>query len=231
MLGAYPLPVNSKGDVVGTFVTPPQLQNRHLTSPDVVPPPKDKKFHWSILKINQAWVNRNNFAWEKGCPVSLGKLRYVKVTFWGFDNRRHTGQLVVQTSVAKKVITVFRKLYDAKYRFEGIRLSTKSGVDAAPTGDGNDSGSYTCRAVTAGTSWSMHAYGLAVDINPFMNPYKKGSLVLPELASSYLTRSRKWPGIIHRGDVVYRAFASVGWKWGGDYRSLKDYMHSSANGR
>jgi len=28
-----------------------------------------------------------------------------------------------------------------------------------------------------------------------------------------------------------RAFAGVGWSWGGDWHSLKDWQHFSANGR
>jgi hypothetical protein len=59
----------------------------------------------------------------------------------------------------------------------------------------------------------------------------KGDLVLPELASAYLDRSRTAPGIIRPGDVVTRAFASIGWGWGGDWHSLKDYEHFSRNGR
>jgi hypothetical protein len=79
-------------------------------------------------------------------------------------------------------------------------------------------------------AWSQHAYGLAVDVNPFQNPYHRGDVVLPELATSYLDRGNVRPGMIRPDGPVVRAFASVGWKWGGDYRSLKDFMHFSANG-
>jgi hypothetical protein len=80
-------------------------------------------------------------------------------------------------------------------------------------------------------NWSMHAYGLAIDINPFHNPYEKGELIIPELAMSYLDRDQNLPGMIHDGDVVVAAFADIGWGWGGDWKTLKDYMHFSQNGR
>ena len=51
-----------------------------------------------------------------------------------------------------------------------------------------------CRAARQQTNWSAHAYGLAIDLNPFDNPYQRGDLVLPELASSYLDRSWKRAG-------------------------------------
>jgi hypothetical protein len=85
--------------------------------------------------------------------------------------------------------------------------------------------------VRGATVFSQHAYGLAVDVNPFQNPYLKGDLVLPELASAYRDRSRHRPGMILPGGPVVRAFAAVGWGWGGSWHSLKDLQHFSANGR
>jgi hypothetical protein len=89
---------------------------------------------------------------------------------------------------------------------------------------------FACRPVRGQKAWSQHAYGLAVDVNPFQNPYHNGDVVLPELATSYLDRGDVRPGMIGPDGLVVRAFASVGWQWGGDYRSLKDFMHFSANG-
>jgi hypothetical protein len=37
--------------------------------------------------------------------------------------------------------------------------------------------------------------------------------------------------MIHRRGVVYRAFISIGWGWGGNWRSIKDYQHFSLTGR
>ena len=76
-----------------------------------------------------------------------------------------------------------------------------------------------CRRARTQTRWSTHAYGLAVDLNPFQNPYRRGDLVLPELASAYLDRGRVRPGMIRPGDVVTKAFAAIGWTWGGTWRS------------
>jgi hypothetical protein len=76
----------------------------------------------------------------------------------------------------------------------------------------------------------MHAYGLAIDLNPFQNPYKQGSLVIPELSTSYLDRSYDRPGMVHHGDLVWQAFRDIGWGWGGDWSSPKDYTHFSSNG-
>jgi hypothetical protein len=169
--------------------------------------------------------------WSPGCPVPLSGLRYLTLSFHGFDGRRHTGELVVNASVADDVVTVFRRLYAASYPIEEMRLPTTADLDAPPTGDGNNTAAYVCRNTRGTTTLSAHAYGLAIDVNPFLNPYRKGDLVLPELASAYLDRSWRRPGMVLRGGVVTRAFAAVGWTWGGDFSSVSDLMHFSANGR
>ncbi len=153
------------------------------------------------------------------------------MTFWGFDQRRHTGELIVHRSAAGKMVAVFRRLYAARYPIEEMRITRRDELDAPPTGDGNNTGGFVCRPTTGGSSYSQHAYGLAIDVNPFQNPYEKGGLVLPELASSYLDRERVRPGVITPKSAVVSAFAVIGWKWGGNWRTLKDYQHFSRNGR
>ena len=92
-----------------------------------------------------------------------------------------------------------------------------------------------CAAVRRGSCDNIIAaapatYGLAIDVNPFQNPYTKGDLVLPELASSYLDRGRVRPGMITPDGPVVQAFSAIGWTWGGTWHSLKDLQHFSQNG-
>jgi D-alanyl-D-alanine carboxypeptidase len=168
--------------------------------------------------------------WNPACPVRLSDLRYVTVSFWGFDGRPHTGELVVHRRVADQLVSVFARLHQARFPIEQMRLVTTADLSAPPTGDGNNTAAFVCRRARTQTRWSAHAYGLAVDLNPFHNPYRRGNLVLPELASAYLERDRERPGMIRPGDVVTTAFAAIGWTWGGTWRSPTDHMHFSATG-
>jgi hypothetical protein len=163
--------------------------------------------------------------------VAADDLAYVRLTFWGFDDQRHTGELLLNRSVAGDVVAVFRKLYRARFPIEAMRITSRPELDAPPTGDGNDTGAFVCRPTVGATTYSQHAYGLAIDLDPFQNPYTKGDLVIPELASSYLDRGDLRPGMITPDGVVVRAFASIGWTWGGTWHSLKDYQHFSQSGR
>jgi len=209
--------------------TPPELDPRRFTLPDTVPPLPGNGFAAVVEKVPDRVLARST--WMSACPVSADDLAYVRLTFWGFDDQRHTGELLLNRSVAGDVVAVFRTLYRARFPFEELRVTTRSELDAPPTGDGNNTGAFVCRPTVGSTTYSQHAYGLAIDIDPFQNPYTNGELVLPELASSYLDRDHVRPGMITPDGVVVRAFASIGWTWGGTWRSLKDYQHFSRNGR
>jgi hypothetical protein len=101
---------------------------------------------------------------------------------------------------------------------------------APATGDGNTTAAFVCRPIRGRTTWSAHAYGLAIDVNPFQNPYTSGRRVLPELATAYLDRGRHLPGMITPAGPVVTAFRSVGWTWGGGWSSPTDLMHFSSTG-
>jgi hypothetical protein len=94
----------------------------------------------------------------------------------------------------------------------------------------DNTSAFNCRRVEGSTSWSAHAYGLAIDINPLENPYIRQGHVLPPAGRAFLNRSRRAVGMIHAGDAVVRAFAAVGWPWGGRWHEPVDYQHFSATG-
>jgi hypothetical protein len=209
--------------------TPPELRNRRFTLPDTLEPLPGRGFAYVVEPAPPDVLARST--WRPACPVNADELAWVRLTFWGFDQARHTGELLVDATVADDLVAVFRKLYEARYPIEEMRITRLDELDAPPTGDGNTTGAFACRPTVGATSYSQHAYGLAIDVNSFQNPYVKDDLVLPELSSAYLDRRDVREGMIEPGDVVVSAFADIGWEWGGDWRSLKDYQHFSLNGR
>src|SRR5215475_3581779 len=208
--------------------TPPELRNRSIITVDELPPPPDGRFHATVQMVPAGVLARSS--WTKKCPVAATDLRYLTVSFRGFDGRAHTGELLVNAKAAHDIVTVFGRLFAAGFPIERMQITDPSELHAAFFGDANTTEAFVCRPVRRQTAWSQHAYGLAIDVNPFQNPYHRGQVVLPELATSYLDRADARPGMAQPGGMLVRAFAAVGWKWGGDYRSLKDYMHFSANG-
>lgn len=201
-----------------------------MQAKDILPPPADGKFHFSIRPITPSLAKRMGDVYRPGCPVPLNKLSYVLVSFRGFDRRAHTGELVVATSAATKMVNAFRTLFALDFPIEEMRIATAADVSAKPTGDGNDTVAFVCRAARGQKRFSAHAYGVAVDVNPFQNPFVRGDLVLPELASAYAQRSWVRRGMFLPGSAAVRAFTSQGFTWGGTFSRPKDYQHMSLSG-
>jgi hypothetical protein len=209
--------------------TPPVMRQRRWTLADDVRMLPGRGFASKVVSPAPRRVIRRS-TWEAGCPVAASDLAWVRLTFWGFDARRHTGELLVDAGVADDLVQVFRTLYRVRFPQERVGIERTYDPDAPTTGDGNSTGAFVCRPSTGATYFSQHAYGLALDLNSFQNPYAKGAVVLPELASSYLDRTRVRSGMITADGPVVRAFARIGWEWGGAWRHSKDYMHFSQNG-
>ena len=85
----------------------------------------------------------------------------------------------------------------------------------------NNTSAFNYRMVTGGNYLSKHAYGFAIDINPVQNPYIKGDIVLPPDAV-YDTSE---PGTLANYSPIVKTFIRLGWTWGGNWKSLKDYQH------
>lgn len=227
-LGSRPLPLRPDGHGE-VLPTPPELVDRQLETIDLFPPPETDQYQYTIEPIPENVLARSS--WVEGCPVTVEELRYLTMTHHGFDGEAHTGEMIVNAAVAEDVVEVFRRLYEAGFPIEQMRVTRLDEVDDHPTGDFNETGSFVCRPAVGSENWSYHAYGLAIDVNPFHNPYVRHDLVIPELASAYVDRDNERVGMIHEGDVVTEAFADIGWQWGGNWNSLKDWMHFSTTGR
>ena len=162
--------------------------------------------------------------WREGCPVALEALRVVDVPFRGFDDRDHRGELVVHALVADAVGSVFVELFELGFPMERVELiGTFDGDDDASMTANNTSG-FNCRFVAGTSTWSNHASGLAIDINPLLNPWVTRRGVFPPEAELFATRPLDVAGVINEGDRIVELFAEIGWSWGGDW-SQPDYQH------
>jgi hypothetical protein len=187
------------------------------------------------LTAGQRYDIKRAGEWHKGCPVSLSQLRVVTYGYHGFDGGTHIGQIVVNEKVAQPLTTVFRKLLAMKFPIRDGRFLSAYGPHAWASGD--VTASFECRQAAASPctggrtgSWSMHAYGEAVDLDPRENPYVGCGMTRDKTAVSYMKRSNVRPGMVTPA-IWHETFGTIGWGWGGSwYGSTKDYMHFSING-
>lgn len=211
-----------------TPVPNPSATPRPPTSPKVQP----IGWYATVSVIDGKIRARMKYSWRRGCPVPLRDLRLIEMSYWGFDGAAHMGEMVLNRRVVGDVLKVFRKMYEARFPIRRMRLVDAYRGDDDRSMAADNTSAFNCRKVTGGSAWSQHSYGWAIDINPVENPYVfSGGKVLPPSGEKYADRSRHARGMIHRGDLVYRAFTSIGWGWGGNWRSIKDYQHFSLTGR
>jgi hypothetical protein len=170
-------------------------------------------------------------SWREGCPVGLRDLRVVSASFVGFDGAVHTGTLIVHRDVAVAVVVVLRKLFAVRFPIRRLEPVDAFGGSDYRSIEADNTSAFNCRPVAGTSRWSEHAYGRAVDVNPLENPYVSGGKTSHPASRRYLDRSRRLMGMVHAGDPVVRAFASIGWGWGGSWTGDKDYQHFSASHR
>lgn len=72
---------------------------------------------------------------------------------------------------------------------------------------------YNCRKITGGVGYSLHAYGIAVDVNSLANPY--GPRLVTDMP----------PAMIEAIEGIRTAKGLPVWRWGGRYSGNKDAMH------
>jgi hypothetical protein len=166
-------------------------------------------------------------SWRPGCPLDPRHLRRVEVNYIGFDGQPHRGALIVHEDLAAEVVAIFEQLLQLRYPIEKIRT-----VDNYPAADDelsmedNNTSAFNCRDIPGTGSWSQHAFGRAIDLNPSLNPYiDRTGAFQPKNAAPYLDRTRTDPGLLHAGDPAVRVFTDRGWRWGGAWRSPLDYQH------
>jgi hypothetical protein len=171
-------------------------------------------------------------SWRPGCPVGFRDLRLVTATHWGFDGRVRNGRLVVHRSAAQPIVRVLRRLYSRRYPIRRMRLVDAYGGSDFRSIEADNTSAFNCRRVEGTSRWSMHAYGLAIDVNPIENPYVTADgRVFHRASRPYVDRTRVRPGMAYAGGALVEAFRSVGWGWGGSWSGARDYQHFSANGR
>ncbi len=158
--------------------------------------------------------------------------RYLRLTYWGFDHRAHTGSLVVRKTAVDDLRRVFARLYAARFPIRRIEPIDRFRASDNASMAADNTSAFNCRyAIAPGPRrWSAHAYGDAIDVNPVENPYVLGGRARPPAGAAYVDRAKVRRGMAVRGGVLVRAFAAVGWQWGGRWYGSPDYQHFSATG-
>lgn len=170
-------------------------------------------------------------SWRAGCPVHPDDLVAVEFDHFTMDGDIGRGVLIVHRSVAPAVVSTVRAMYGSRFPLTSARPVDDFGGDDDASMAADNSSAFNCRRVAGTSSWSEHAYGLAIDLNPVRNPYVRDGQVEPPAGADWLDRSDVRPGMLVETGPVVAAFDRIGWGWGGRWSSAKDYQHFSTSGR
>lgn len=169
---------------------------------------------------------------DKDIAITYDDLRYVKVKYYDFYDEVQDGEIICNKLIAQDIVDIFYELYLNGYQIEKIKLIDEYGGDDTLSMEDNNTSSFNYRVVENTTSLSKHALGLAIDINPFYNPYlvfggnpDGTDYISPKGSESFVNRDLDFDHKIDKNDLCYKLFKAHGFTWGGDWKSCKDWQH------
>ncbi|MDB5188561.1 MAG: hypothetical protein JWM92_159 [Candidatus Nomurabacteria bacterium] len=160
------------------------------------------------------------YSYRASCPVALSDLRAVNVSYYDFSGATRQGTLIVNKSATDATVAAFQSLFNQQFPIHNIApIDEYEGSDTISMANDNTA-AFNCRPVAGTATFSQHAYGTAIDINPKENP--------STISGQVPVRDLKVKGTLTTAAVT--ALKNAGFKWGGDWTSKKDYQHFSLNG-
>lgn len=167
---------------------------------------------------------------KSAAAISYDELSYVHILHYDFNGNPTEGELICNVGIAQDLTEIFYELYRNEYQLERVLLIDEYDGDDDLSMEDNNTSCFNYRVVDGTDKLSRHAYGLAIDINPFYNPYityngDGSEKVSPAAAVDYADRSASFPYKIDENDLCYKLFLRHGFTWGGNWNSSKDYQH------
>lgn len=152
----------------------------------------------------------------------LDSLNLLNVEYYSFDKKLHRGQILVHNLIKDDVIAFFELAKKTKFPIKKVIPIVKYNWDDVKSMEDNNSSAFNFRKVEGSDKLSNHAYGLAIDINPFQNPviYSNGRIV-----PSGAEYNEKVEGTFTNENELVKFMINKKFRWGGNWTSMKDYHH------
>jgi len=170
-------------------------------------------------------------SWRPGCPVHHRDLVAVQFPHLRDGGGVAQGVLIVHRAVVGEVAEAVRALYGNGFPLTMARPVDDFGGDDTRSMEADNSSAFNCRRVAGTGTWSQHAHGLAVDLNPRRNPYVSSAGFQPASGAAWADRSDVRPGMVVENGPAVAVFDRLGWGWGGRWSSGQDLQHFSTTGR
>ena len=182
-----------------------------------------------LLGSEDSFIIDSNMSFEEAIAGStapqsvIDSLVLLNVIYYSTDNKLHKGQILVNKAVQKDINTFFKKAQEMKFPIKKVVPIVKYNWDDDASMADNNSSAFNYRFIAGTKKLSNHSFGRAIDINPYFNPviYKETGKVSPS-GAKYNPKSK---GVFSQDNPLVILMKKLGWRWGGDWTSLKDYHH------
>ena len=175
-----------------------------------------------VEDVLDSWMTLEEALFGKEIPEDIRNAQaLVAIRYVSFDGAMHQGQIVVHKAVAEEVKEIFDELLSHKFPIEVAKPIVAYDWDDQASMTANNTSAFNYRTIAGTDRLSNHAYGLAIDVNPRLNPFVKGDVIEPAGA----TYDPDIPGTLAADSPAVLAFKKRGWEWGGDWETLKDWQH------
>lgn len=89
--------------------------------------------------------------------VDISSLSYLQISYIGFDNESHVGEMVVNSKLSNDIIEIFKELYSIKYPIEKINLIDDYDADDELSMSNNNTSCFCYRLISGTVKTSNHA--------------------------------------------------------------------------
>lgn len=167
------------------------------------------------------------YTYSEGCPVSVGDLFLIRFVHLDFSGNDKVGQIVVNRRISGAVTEILKIAYDIEYPIHQAVIMDNPAIkgDDEYSMEANNTSAFNYRKIAGTDRISNHSYGLAIDVNPLMNPYLAlDGVWYPNNGKGYVNREEDKPGMLHETHDITLAFIERGFAWGGSWER-PDYHH------
>lgn len=161
--------------------------------------------------------------WNHDCPVKITDLALLGISYIDFAGHQKEGEMLVHKSVKDATLSIFEELYQINFPIHNMETIEKFDGDDDKSMAANNSSCFNFRKIAGTDRFSIHSYGLAIDINPKQNPCISEGKIYPEAGTDYLNREIQKPGMV---EPIVDIFKRNGFEtWGGEWTEPVDYHH------
>lgn len=150
----------------------------------------------------------------------ISQLELVDVYYISTDGKIHKGQVVTNRQIANDIKEIFSFMLDEGFVIEKAIPIIKYGWNDSLSMADNNSYSFCYRNI----SYSKHATGMAIDINPRFNPLRWKNIDRPNTPAGAVLDTTV-NGTLYPGHIVVNEFRRLGFRWGHTFTKYYDDHH------